>query len=247
VRRHLVLGVTVALAFVAAGVASLWWLIGTVRDRSTAALPLGPRVIQAGFSIDGVLVGTDDRHLTVVSRTEACGVSHLVARESGEEIVLSIDLPDIRDPLTACSGKVFTGPYATVLPDPVGSRRIMDSFGQAVPRVDLADVLHPGYVPPGYRPGPIELEIGGTVRQRYSRPGTSSELDIEQGPRPLPTEPGPPNGHAIVAGVTADVVTSVGGVEVRWTVGAWHASVSIGERRAETYPAALRVARSMSK
>ncbi len=190
-------------------------------------------------------MGTDDRHLTVVSETQACGVTHLVARTSAKEIVLSIDLPDVRDPLTACNAPVYTGPYSTVLPEPVGSRRIMDSFGGVVPRVDAADVLHPRYVPPGYRAGPVQLELVGTVRQRYS--GSGSEIDIEQGPGQLSSATGSVSGHASVAGAPADVYVSLDGVDVRWTVGAWHASVSVGGSRAQAYPIALRVAGSMSK
>jgi hypothetical protein len=141
VRRNLVLGVIGVILFFGLGGVSLWWLVGTVRDKADSALH--PQV-----PVSAVLVAADDRHLTAATTSHVCAQVSLHASESSDRIELSIDATV--DPTLICTIAARSSFLTVTLSSPVGDRRIVDAYGSVVPRLDEDRLLTPRALPPGF-------------------------------------------------------------------------------------------------
>ena len=97
----------------------------------------------------GALVSADGRTVSVTAGALCDDTVTLTADEQPASVVIT--LHDTHPRIARCSGMPGFAVYHVPLVQPLGRRRLLDGLtGDRIPFFDVADVVRPTYVPPGY-------------------------------------------------------------------------------------------------
>jgi hypothetical protein len=176
-----------AVALLATAIA-LAYTLGPLHNLKLFPSPYDPSY--TGY--DGpVLIGTDDRTLTIDGPAQECGTSLVaVATESPHSVAIGIKQIPIRPPLPACMASVND---SVQLSHPLGARTLVDRDGGAhLTSFDANRLLHPA-LPAGYHLRDVSPTASGAYQEWDST--NSAKLTLLQTDRPLTSVLLPRDGH----------------------------------------------------
>ncbi|HYK31655.1 MAG TPA: hypothetical protein VEV63_06820 [Streptosporangiaceae bacterium] len=106
--------------------------------------------VTTDFSVTGgALVSANGRTVSVVAGALCDDTVNLTADEQPASV--AITLHDTHPRVSRCSGMPGFAVYHVQLSQPLGRRRLLDGItGDRIPFFDVADVVRPAYIPPGY-------------------------------------------------------------------------------------------------